>query len=395
MYPDERRILMTPGPVVFSIDTFRYMLSTIYEHTSLDFAAVHGEAIRKFRRVVGARDGMPTFIIPGSGSLAMEASLVNTVKPGSRVLVVSHGYFGDRWAKIASSNSYDVRVLDAEPGEVVGEDVIVRELSKSRYEAILVNHVETSTGVRADVEGIARVARKFDSLLIVDGVSSVAAEPLECFNWGVDVVLTASQKALEAPPGLALISLCTEKAVEAYNEVSGGVKGFYLRLSEWEKVMRAYEEGRVAYYATPATHLVVALEKSLDKILREGLENRFKRHSALAKAVRAGLKAMGLKLVARGEEIASNTVTAAYTPPGVSPSELRSKMMARNVVTAMPLHPALRDKSFRIGHMGSVNANDVISAIAALERALKSLGVKIELGSGLKAVQETLADLNL
>ena len=201
MYPDERRILMTPGPVVFSFDVMRVMASTIYEHTSPDFAVIYGDAIRRFRVIIGAREDSPVFIIPGSGTLAMETALVNLVKPGSRVLVVSHGFFGDRWADIARSHGYDVHILSSEPGDVVGYDPIVEELSKGGYEALLVTHVETSTGVRADLEKLAVIARRFDVLLVADGVSSVAAEPINCSSLGVDVVLTSS------PPQRARIPL--------------------------------------------------------------------------------------------------------------------------------------------------------------------------------------------
>ena len=390
MYPDERRILMTPGPVVFSVDVLRVMVSTVYEHTSPDFAVLHGSVIRGFRVVVGARSNSPVFVIPGSGTLAMEVTLLNTVDPRSRVLVVSHGFFGDRWSEIARANGYDVTVLSSEPGDVVPLDSIVEELSRSSYGAMLVSHVETSTGVRADLVKLASIARRFDVLLVADGVSSVAAEPLSCSDWDVDVVVTASQKALETPPGLGLIALCTERAVQAFNENSGRVRGYYARLSSWAKVMEAYERGEVAYYATPATHLVAALARSLERIQAEGLERRFKRHRALAKALRAGLRAMGLEVAARSEEIAANTVTAVYLPEGVSPAEVRKAVMEGNIVIAMPIHPALKGKSIRIGHMGSVNHNDVIATIALLERVLKRIGANIKLGTGLQATQETL-----
>ncbi len=390
MYPDERRILMTPGPVVFSIDVMRVMASTIYEHTSPDFAVIHGDVIRGFRVVVGAREGSPVFILPGSGTLAMEVSLLNVVNPRSKVLVVSHGFFGDRWGEIARANGYDVTVLSSEPGDVVSLDSIVEELSRGGYGAILLSHVETSTGVRSDLIKLASIARKFNVLLVVDGISSVAAEPLYCSDWGVDVVVTASQKALEVPPGLALIALCTDRAIEAFKENSGNVRGYYAKLSSWAKVMDAYERGEIAYYATPATHLIVALAKSLEKIIAEGLEKRFRRHAILAKALRAGLKAMGLDIVARREEIAANTVTAVYTPENINPVELRKLMRAGNIVIAMPLHPALKGRSIRIGHMGAVNHNDIIATIALLERTLKRMGANIKLGTGLQVAQEVL-----
>ncbi|MEM4558454.1 MAG: alanine--glyoxylate aminotransferase family protein [Acidilobaceae archaeon] len=395
MYPDERRILLTPGPVVFSIDNLRYMLSTVYEHTSIDFAEIYGRAIKKFRSIIGANGNFPVFMFSGSGTLAMEASLINILKPGSRILVVSHGFFGDRWAEIARVNGYDVKVLYSDVGDIVDLGFIAEELSKGGYDALLVTHVETSTGVRADVRSLASIASKYNTLIFVDGVSSVAAEPLDCSRWGVDVLVTTSQKALETPPGVSIVALCTSRAVKALEANNGNVRSFYMRLSDWRKVMEAYEDGRIAYHATPPTHLIVALERALTRILEEGLEARFKRHYILAKALREGIRALGLEVVAKREEIASNTVTAVYTPQGVDPIELRRRLARGNIIIALPLHPALRGKSFRIGHMGSVNHNDIVAVVALLERTLASMGVKIELGSGLRAVQQILLTENL
>lgn len=170
----------------------------------------------------------------------------------------------------------------------------------------------------------------------------------------------------------------------------GSVKGYYMRLSSWANVMRAYERGEVAYYATPATHLIVALAKATEEILAEGLDRRFTRHRVLAKALRAGLRAMGLRVVAKNDEVAANTITAVYLPEGVNPAEVRKAMMAGNIVIAMPLHPALKGRSVRIGHMGAVNHNDVIATIALLERTLKRLGAPVKLGSGLEEAQRVL-----
>ncbi|MEM1611009.1 MAG: alanine--glyoxylate aminotransferase family protein [Sulfolobales archaeon] len=396
LYPDERRILLTPGPVVFSSDVLRYMLSTSYEHTSPDFAEIFSSAIKGFRKLIEAPPESLVFLLPGSGSLAMEAALINIAPRGSKVLIISNGYFGDRWAEIASLKGYKVDVIRADHvGGVVSTDLIAERISREEYTAILANHVETSTGVRIDLYELAKIARNTNSVLIVDGVSSVGAEPLKANSWGVDVIITASQKALETPPGIGIICICSKKALEAFEKTASQVDSFYMKLAEWRKIMEAYEVGSAAYFATPPTHLIVALAKALEKIHKEGVENRYTRHRILARALRAGLKGMGLEIVARSEEIASNTITAVYTPPGIDPMEIRKEMIRGNIAIAGPLHPQLKGKSIRIGHMGAVNHNDIVSAIALLERVLKKLGARIELGSGIRAVQEALYNAGL
>jgi len=390
VYPDERRILMTPGPVVFSYDVLKSMLSTAYEHTSPDFADLFSSALKGLRRILGIPDGLPLILFPGSGTLAMEAAILNTVPRGSRVLVASNGYFGDRWALIARSLGYRVDVVSADVGARVEAEEVASAASRNSYGAVLVTHVETSTGVRMDLEGVGRALRGSGSILIVDSVSGAGAEDLRCSQWGVDVIVTASQKALEAPPGVGIIGVCSEKALEAMERASRDVGSFYMNLAEWRRVMEGYEEGSIYYYATPPTHLVAALASSTSKILAEGLEARVRRHSILARALRAGLRAIGMGVVASREEIASNTITASYTPKGVDPAELRKRVMRGNIVIANAIHPLLKGRSIRIGHMGSVNHNDIISTIAVLERSLKSLGAEVRLGAGLEAAQEIL-----
>jgi len=333
---------------------------------------------------------MPLFLLPGSGSLAMEAAILNTVPRGSRVLVASNGYFGDRWAHIAGALGYQVDVISADLGARVEAGEIESAVYKNQYGAVLVTHVETSTGVRMDLEGVARAVRGSDAILIVDSISGAGGEDLRCSQWGIDVLVTASQKALEAPPGVGVIGLCSGRAVEALERVSGRVGSFYMDLAEWRRVMEGYEGGSIYYYATPPTHLIAALASSTAKILREGVEARVKRHSILARALRAGLRAVGMEIVAARDDIASNTVTAAYTPKGVDPVELRARMVRGNIVVANAIHPLLKGRSIRIGHMGAVNHNDIVSAIALLERCLKSMGAGVELGAGVRAAQEIL-----
>ena len=390
-FPDERRILMTPGPVVFSPDHLKYMLTTSLEHTSPDFAEIYSETLSNLRKILYCENSncLP-YIIPGTGTLAMEFALTNSIDRGAEILIVSHGYFGDRWIQIAKHHGYKAHILrSGEVGEPVDIEKIAEILDSGSYEAVLVSHVETSVGLRIDLERLAALLRSRDEILIVDGVSSVGAEELYMDRWGIDVVVSASQKALETPPGLAIVVFGTDKVSDRVkrNRYRGG---YYIDIDNWSDVMESYIDRQVKYFSTPATHLIAALKYSLDSILSEGMENRFERHRIVAEAIRSGVRGMGLSTVVKNDQYASNTLTAVYLPNGIDPRELRAEMMRRNIVIANPIHPELKDKSIRIGHMGSVNFNDAVSTIASLERSLRKLGADIEIGSGIVEVQRIL-----
>ncbi|MGM0667415.1 MAG: pyridoxal-phosphate-dependent aminotransferase family protein [Bacteroidota bacterium] len=382
-----KKLLMIPGPIEFNPEVLAEMGKATLSHVSGEFIDIFGEALEMMKEVWMCPGGQ-AFIMAGTGTLAMDAAGANLVENHDRVLVISTGYFGERYAELVDRYGADYRVLRAKPGETVSMESIERELRGGKYKMLTFTHVDTSTAVKVDAESIAALGQKYDVITVLDGVCSVAGEEIRQQDWGIDVVFTASQKAIGVPPGLALL-VVSEKAMEKFRKRKSKVKNYYADWSNWLPVMEAYEKRKPAYFGTPAVNLVSALNVSLKQILAEGLENRFERHSCTGKAFRAAIKALGLsQLAAEGYE--ANTLSAPFYPPGVVPSDFLGEVNREGVVLAGGLHPDMKNQYFRIGHMGKVTADDVLTTIAAIERALKKLNYKFEKGAGTNAAKEQL-----
>ncbi|RLE51833.1 MAG: alanine--glyoxylate aminotransferase family protein [Candidatus Methanomethylicota archaeon] len=387
----ERRILAIPGPIIFEPHVLRSISIGHLSHMSSEFVWLFAEVLGGLRRLLFVDDDYKVVVLAGSGTLAMEAGVSNFIDKGSRVLVVSNGVFGDRFVELLSQYPVEVDVLKVdEPGEVVSSEKIFSKLSEEDYDLVTVTHVDTSTGVRHPIEELGAFLKDKETLLVVDGVCSVAGEEIRMRDWGIDVVLTGSQKAIGVPPGLAILWL-SPKAIEKLDKTKGKCAPYYMNLCRWLSIMRSYENLKPKYFATPAVNLIVGLHESLELIFKEGLEDRFKRHRILAESFRKAMVEIGLKVMAKKEDIAASTVTAVYLPEKVQLSSFLKGMLKRNVVVAGGIYPEIKDRYFRVGHMGPANANDVISIIAAIERTLHDLGLKIQLGSGVGAAQEVLA----
>ncbi len=386
----ERRILAIPGPITFEPHVLRSLSIGHLSHMSSEFVRLFAEALEDLRKLLFVDNDYKVAVLAGSGTLAMEASVSNFIEKGDRVLVVSNGVFGDRFAELLYRYPVEVDVLKAgEPGEVVSSEKILNKVSEVNYDLVTVTHVDTSTGVRHPIEELGAFLKDKETLLVVDGVCSVAGEEIRMKDWGIDVVLTGSQKAIGVPPGLAILWL-SPKAIKKLDKTKGNYAPYYMNLCKWLDIMSSYENLKPKYFATPAVNLIVGLHESLELIFKEGLENRFKRHKILAKSFREAMAEIGLKVMAKKEDIAASTVTAVYLPEKVQLSSFLKGMLERKVVVAGGLYPEIRDKYFRVGHMGPVNANDVIAITAAIERTLYDLGFEIELGSGVRAAQEVL-----
>ena len=266
-------------------------------------------------------------------------------------------------------------------------------MSSKQFKVLTITHVDTSTGVLVDPKPIAELARKYNVLCILDGVCSVAGEEIKQEEWGIDVVLTGSQKAIGVPPGLALL-VASQKAMEVWENRRTPVSSYYSDWNNWLPIMRAYEERRSSYFGTPAVNLIVALETSLKIIGAERIANRIEKNKKLAEAFRAGIKALNLEILPKTEEIAANTLSAIYYPKDIDGAELRSKIAHYNIIVAGGLLSEIKASYFRIGHMGSVSSNDLISVLSALEMALLELGHSFESGKGLQAFQDNLLASN-
>jgi alanine-glyoxylate transaminase/serine-glyoxylate transaminase/serine-pyruvate transaminase len=338
------------------------------------------------RDVFGTTSGQP-FVVSGSGTLAMEMAVANTIEPGDGVLVIDTGYFSDRMARLLERYGANVTRIGASVGTVPPLSEVERIVQSGGFKALTVTHVDTSTGVRAPVAPIAGLAKRYGVLSIVDGVCATGGEALEQDGWGVDVALTASQKALGAPPGLAIV-VASPRAMQAWRERRSRVASMYADFGEWLPIMEAYEQQRPAYFATPPVNLVAALDVSLGQILAEGMAPRVARHARLAAAFRAGIRALDLRFLPTTEDVCANTLSAIYYPEGVDAS-LVARIREEGVVVAGGLHPELRTRYFRVGHMGVVSSSDVLATLGAIERALARAGYAKARGA-LAAAEEVL-----
>ena len=370
----DRRLLMIPGPIEFEPDVLAALGERTRGHLDPTFIEQFGRAIERSREVfLAGRDAQP-FILAGSGTLAMDMAVANVIEEGDAAVVVDTGYFSARMADVLTRWGARVTSVGGKLGDAPSLDEIASALKQHKPKVVTITHVDTSTGVRAPVEAIAKVAREHGALVIVDGVCSVAGEELRQEAWGIDIALTGSQKAIGVPPGLALL-MVSPRAMEAHKTRKKKLASIYLDFAEWLPVMQAYEAQKPYYFATPAVNLIAALDVSLDKITSEGIEYRFKRHQRMANAFRAAWKAIELRLLPVRDELAANTLSAVYYPEGVD-ATLPAKIGAEGIVVAGGLHPDAKTKYFRVGHMGSISGNDVLATVGAIERALAKAGYK-------------------
>ncbi|MCL4336321.1 MAG: aminotransferase class V-fold PLP-dependent enzyme [Candidatus Thermoplasmatota archaeon] len=311
-------------------------------------------------------------------------STVSFLKKGSRVLIVSNGVFGDRWEKILSRYPVEFRILKANPGSAVSVDQVVAELRTTHYDAVTLTHVETSTGVRIPLKSMVAAVRPFVNLVIVDGVASVGGEKLNMSEWKIDVCLTASQKALGAQAGAGIV-VASEHAVSMLKEES--ISGYLLDLRNWLPIMDEFLKGRGGYFATPPVGTVFSVRSSIDLIRTETIERRVERHKICAEAFRNGIKAMGLEMVA-GEGVRSNTVSGVYLKE-IDTGRFLQECMANGVEFAAGVHPLIKDRYFRVGHMGWVEPSHIIKAIDTIAKSAISLGAHLNRADGEKAVMET------
>ncbi len=385
----DRRLLMIPGPIEFDPDVLNAMSRKTDSHVSPDFIALFGGCLRRLRDVFRAPDGQP-FVVAGSGTTAMEMAAANVVEPGDAVLVVSTGYFGERNARLLARHGAEVEVVEAPPGDVPPLDTVEAALKRRAFKAMFVTHVDTSTGVRADAEALAKLARAHGVLSVFDGVCATAGEVFEQTAWDADIYLTASQKALGVPPGLAIV-MARPRALEAWRQRTHPVRSYAVDWEEWLPIMEAYEEGRPSYFATPPVNLIYALDVSLRYILEEGMEAVWARHARVARAFQAAWRALGLRMLPVRPEIAAHTLSAVYYPEGVDASVL-ARIAEEGVIVAGGLHPQLKAQYFRVGHMGRVRPADVLATVGAIERAFRAAGADVPLGAGVQAAQIALAE---
>ncbi len=362
----QRPLLMIPGPVEVSEAVIEASSGPPPGHLAAPVMAAFSSALEHMREVWCAGSDSQPFVIAGSGTIAMEVAVSNLVDSGDRVVLANSGFFSDRMAIMLRRRGADVVQVVAWPGEAPDPDVIADAIAEAPTKALFATHVDTSTGVRVDAEGLCAVAKKHGALAVFDGVCATAAERFEMEAWGADCYLTSSQKAIGLPAGLALM-VASRRALEA-REALANPPPMSLDWAEWLPIMRAYEEGRPSYFSTPATTLITALDAGLREILAEGMPARFALHQRAADGFRAAWEVLGLTLVPSTPDLAANTMSAVRYPEGVD-ARLVGAIKERGVVVAGGLHPELKTRYFRVGHMGHV-----LTQPAQLERTITAIG---------------------
>lgn len=385
-----RKLLMIPGPIEFEPAVLRAMSIETASHVAPNFIESFAYCLEAFKEVLKAPSGQG-FIVSGSGTLAMDMAAANLVEAGDKVLVTSTGYFGVRYANILKRYGAEVTLLESELGDVVPLAKIEDELKSKDYKLLTFTHVDTSTGIKVDAKSIAALGQEYGVLSILDGVCSVAGEEICQDEWGIDVVVTASQKALGVPPGLALV-MASPKAIEKWKNRKSLVANYYADWENWLPIMQAYQDKQASYFGTPPVNLIQALEVSLKQILDEGMELRFKRHENYAKAFREAIQSIGLNTIADSNANAANTLTAILYPTRVDASTFTKKIGEKDVIVAGGLLPGHQTKYFRVGHMGSVSGNDIMATLSAIEYALNAHGYMFERGESLRYFQQSLED---
>ncbi len=383
-----RSFLQIPGPSLVPERVVRAMSQPLIDHRGAEFAALLREVLKGLKALFQTAEGH-MLLFPGSGTGGWECCIVNTLSPGDQVLGCVNGYFSDLFCRTATSLGIDVQKLEVEYGEGVPAGAIAERLDQDKnrqIKAVLVVQTETSTGVTSSLAAVRQAldAAAHPALLLADVVSSLGCTELQFDKWKLDVALTAPQKGLMLPPGMALLAV-SEKALEA-NRSARCARSFW----DWQAVLESNAAGHFPY--TPATALLFGLSESLKMLFEEGLDNVFRRHARLAGACRRAIEAMTLKLFARDPAEYSNTLTAVAMPAGFDADLFLDHALK---LVALPLGKGLgkvKGKLFRVGHLGSLNELELLGVLAGIEMALKSFGVKLTLGAGLAAAETFLLE---
>jgi aspartate aminotransferase-like enzyme len=319
-------------------------------------------------------------ILASSGTGAMEGAVVNTLKAGAQVIVVDGGKFGERWWKICKAYGIETDVIQVTWGQAVDVKDIQSRLDKGGYKAVFVQASESSTGTYHPIKEIAELVKaKDDCLCVVDAISALGAMNLPMDAWGIDVLITGSQKALGLPPGLAMVGL-SDKAWK-FAETSNLPKFYF----DFKRELKNVQQNTTAF--TPAISLIIGLAQVLCEFKKEGLENLFARHARLAEATRQAMKALGLELYSSSPV---NSLTAVKTPEGIDAQKVFKILQTKYNMTIAGGQDAAKGKIFRLAHLGYYDDLDVVTVVAAVEWALAELGHKFTMGAGVSAAMKTL-----
>lgn len=376
----EHPTLLIPGPIEFDDAVLQSMSHYSESHVGPGFVTTFGEALTMLRSLFQTSN--PTsqpFILSGSGTLGWDLVAANLVEAGEDVLVLSTGYFSEGFADCLAVYGANVTELKSPVGSRPQLPEIEKALSEKKYKMITVTHVDTSTGVLSELQQLSALVHEVspDTLIIVDGVCSVACEEIAFDDWKLDGVITASQKAIGCPAGLS-ISMFSGRAVGSFQNRKTPPSSYFASMKNWMPVMQNYEAKKPSYFATPSPQLVHALHTALTQILSRPLSERFARHREASDRIKKAIADLGLEQVAANADDQAHGMTAVYLPENVKAAELLPKLGKKGVVFAGGIHKEIAPKYIRFGHMGVSVLNpqrgDIDRAIQALEDSLAECG---------------------
>ena len=383
--PYVKQYLMTAGPTPLPPAVSQVMAEPMLYHRAPAFIEVYARVLKRLRDVFQTKNEVQVFTASGSG--ALESAVANLVRPGEPALVASCGKFGERWFELCEAYGADTIHWETDWGRKVDPAELDRRLAENEgIELVFTTFSETSTGVVNDIRDLTEVAHRHGALIAVDAVSGLGAVPLPQDEWGVDVVVAGSQKALMAPPGLSFAS-ANEAALARAASIPG--RRYYF---DWERTVSGQRKDPPDSPFTPAVGLVNALDVALGMIEREGLDEVFARHALLGHATREAARALDLELLGGVVDDNANVATAMVLPDSIDGAKLPKLMRDNFGVTIAGGQGKLKGKIARIAHCGYFGAFDIVVTVSALEMTLRELGHEVELGAGVAAAQRVFSD---
>lgn len=375
--------LLIPGPIEFDDAVLQSMSHYSESHVGQPFVNTFGDVLAMLRKLFITTDpNSQPFVISGSGTLGWDQIAANLTEPGDDALVLHTGYFADSFADCFETYGVKATQLKAPIGDRPQLDEIEKALKEKKYKVITVTHTDTSTGVLSEIEPLSKLVKKVspDTLLIVDGVCSVGCEEIRFDEWGIDAVITASQKAIGCPAGLSIV-MASGRAIESFKSRKTRPNSYFGSWQNWLPIMQNYEAKKPSYFATPSPQLIHALHTSLTQILSRPLEDRFRIHKEVSQKIKQAVTDMGLKQLASKPENQANGMTAIYLPNDLKPPEVLPSLMKKGVIFAGGLHKEIATKYIRFGHMGvsvmDPQRDDIDRALKGLKEGLAEAGYKV------------------
>jgi aspartate aminotransferase-like enzyme len=374
----KKNYLMTPGPTPVPPEVLLEMAKPLIHHRTPQYQAIFKKVNEGLKTIFKTANDICIFTSSGTG--AMEASVANVLSPGDKAIVVQGGKFGERFGELCKAYGIEFIPIDVKWGSPADPKVVKEALDKNMgVAAVYTTLAETSTGTVNDIKSIGAIVKEYDAVLVVDAISGLGADDLQTDAWGVDMTVSGSQKGLMIPPGLSFITV----SKKAWTRVEKSkLPKYYYDLKKYKKALADSDTP-----FTSAVSLFIGLQKSLEIILSEGMDNVLARHAKMAKSVREGVKALGLQIYSSSP---SNAVTPINVPAGINGELLVKTMRDKYGVTVAGGQSELKGKIFRIAHLGFMENFDCIVAISALEIVLTEMGYKVEHGKGLGAVEKVI-----